>query len=166
MPGPGGRARALTDGAHERAVHPRADARVLADDDLRALLATCAGRDFVDLRDTALLRLFIATGGRRAEAAGLTVDAVELDTDPVRLFGKGRRERQVTLSPKTAQALERYLRARRRDRFTDRPELWLAERCMSTESGRGTRSRTWASAWQSTRPGLQPGGRAPCIRSS
>jgi hypothetical protein len=34
---------------------------VLSDDDLQALLATCAGRDFLDLRVTALLRLFIAT---------------------------------------------------------------------------------------------------------
>jgi len=109
-------------------VIPEQATRVLGDEELRALLATCAGRDFVDLRDTALLRLFIATGGRRAEVAGLHVEAVDLDTDAVRLFGKGRRERQVTLSPKTAQALERYLRVRRRDRFADRPELWLAER--------------------------------------
>jgi integrase/recombinase XerC len=109
-------------------VIPEQTTPVLTDEDLRALLATCAGRDFVALRDTALLRLFIATGGRRAEIAGLTVEAVDLDTDTLRLFGKGRRERHVTLSPKTAQALERYLRARRRDRFADRPELWLAER--------------------------------------
>lgn len=107
---------------------PELTTPVLSDDDLRALLATCAGRDVVDLRDTALLRLFIATGGRRAEVAGLTVDAVELDTDTVRLFGKGRRERQVVLSPRTAQAVERYVRARRRHRYADRPELWLGER--------------------------------------
>jgi integrase len=44
------------------------------------------------------------------------------------MFGKGRRSRTVTLSPKTAQALERYLRARRRDRYADRAELWLSER--------------------------------------
>lgn len=109
-------------------VIPEQTTPVLSDDDLKALLATCPGKDFVDLRDTALLRLFIATGGRRAEIAGLTVEAVDLDTDTLRLFGKGRRERHVTLSPKTAQALERYLRARRRDRFADRSELWLAER--------------------------------------
>lgn len=109
-------------------VIPEQTTPVLSDDDLRALLATCAGKTFVDLRDTALLRLFIATGGRRAEVAGLSVDAVDLDTDTVTMFGKGRRSRTVTLSPKTAQALERYVRARRRDRFADRPELWLSER--------------------------------------
>ncbi len=109
-------------------VIPEMTTPVLTDDDLRALLATCPGKDFVDLRDTALLRLFIATGGRRAEVAGLTVEAVDLDTDTVTMFGKGRRSRTVTLSPKTAQALERYLRVRRRDRFADRAELWLSER--------------------------------------
>jgi integrase/recombinase XerC len=107
---------------------PEQTTPVLSDDDLRALLATCAGKSFVELRDTALLRMFIATGGRRAEVAGLTVDAVDLDTDTVTMFGKGRRSRTVTLSPKTAQALERYLRARRRDRFAEHPALWLAER--------------------------------------
>ncbi len=109
-------------------VVPEPSTRVLTDDELRALLATCAGRDFVDLRDTALLRLFIATGGRRAEIVKLHVTDVDLVTDTVRLLGKGRRERTVSLSPKTAQALERYLRARRRDRWADREELWLAER--------------------------------------
>jgi len=109
-------------------VIPEMTTPVLSDDDLRALLATCRGKDFVDLRDTALLRLFIATGGRRAEVAGLSVEAVDLGTDTVTMFGKGRRSRTVTLSPKTAQALERYVRARRRDRFADRPELWLSER--------------------------------------
>jgi integrase/recombinase XerC len=109
-------------------VIPEQTTAVLTDDNLKALLATCPGKSFVDLRDTALLRLFIATGGRRAEIAGLTVEAVDLDTDTLALFGKGRRQRQVTLSPKTAQALERYLRVRRRDRYADRSELWLAER--------------------------------------
>ncbi len=109
-------------------VIPEMTTPVLTDEQLRALLATCAAKDFVDLRDTALLRLFIATGGRRAEVAGLTVEAVDLDTDTVTMFGKGRRSRTVTLSPKTAQALERYLRARRRDRYADRAELWLSER--------------------------------------
>jgi integrase len=107
---------------------------VLSDDDLRALLATCAGRDFVDLRDTALLRLFIATGGRRAEVAGLTVDALELDTDTVRLFGKGRRERQVALSP----------RPRRRSSGTSaRGADTAAQTCPSCGWGERNRGR-WA----------------------
>lgn len=101
---------------------------VVTDADLTLLLKACAGKDFMALRDTALIRLLLATGGRRGEVAGLAVGDVDLETDSVKLFGKGRRERLVPLSPRTAQALERYLRARARDRFADRAELWLAEK--------------------------------------
>src|SRR5690606_19127465 len=37
---------------------------VLSDTELRKLLATCAGKEFEDLRDAAILRLFIDTGIR------------------------------------------------------------------------------------------------------
>lgn len=83
------------------------------------------------LRDTAIIRLLLATGGRRGEVAGLAVTDVDLDSDQVRFLGKGRRERTVVLSPKTAQALERYVRVRTRDRFAASPALWL------TVDGRG-----------------------------
>jgi len=109
-------------------VIPEQTTPVLGDDDLTKLLATCSGRSFVELRDTAVLRLLIATGGRRSEVAGLVMTDLDLDNDTVRFFGKGRKERTVVLSPRTAQALERYRRLRARDRFADRPEFWLAER--------------------------------------
>lgn len=109
-------------------VIPEQTTPVLGDEDLTRLLATCPGRTFVELRDTAVLRLLIATGGRRSEVAGLVLGDVDLDDDTVRFFGKGRKERTVVLSPRTAQALERYRRVRARDRFADRPEFWLAER--------------------------------------
>jgi integrase/recombinase XerC len=109
-------------------VIPEQTTPVLGDDDLTKLLATCPGRNFVELRDTAVLRLLIATGGRRSEVAGLVMTDLDLDNDTVRFFGKGRKERIVVLSPRTAQALERYRRLRARDRYADRPEFWLAER--------------------------------------
>ncbi len=109
-------------------VIPEQTTPVLGDDDLTKLLATCPGRTFVELRDTAVLRLLIATGGRRSEVAGLVMTDLDLDADTVRFFGKGRKERTVVLSPRTAQALERYRRVRARDRYADRPEFWLAER--------------------------------------
>jgi len=109
-------------------VIPEQTTPVLGDEALTRLLATCPGRTFVELRDTAVLRLLIATGGRRSEVAGLVLTDLDLDTDTVRFFGKGRKERTVVLSPRTAQALERYRRVRARDRYADRPEFWLAER--------------------------------------
>ncbi len=107
-------------------VVPEQTVPVLTDDQLRALLEACAGKGFAALRDTAIIRLLLATGGRRGEVAGLALADVDLDSDQVRFLGKGRRQRTVVLSPKTAQSLERYVRARSRDRFATHPALWLA----------------------------------------
>src|SRR5512132_2129211 len=61
---------------------------VLTDDDVRALLATCSSRSFEDLRDSAILRLLVDTGLRRAELLGLTVDAVDFDHQVAHVVGK------------------------------------------------------------------------------
>jgi integrase/recombinase XerC len=107
---------------------PEQPAAVLTDDQLRTLLAACDGKDFVSRRDTALVRLFLDTGCRRAEVAGLTVDDVDLDHQTIRVLGKGSRLRVVPFGARTAQALGRYLRLRSRDRWAHLPNLWLAEK--------------------------------------
>jgi integrase/recombinase XerC len=62
-------------------------APVLIDDQLRAILAICKGKTFVDRRDTAIIRLFIDTGCRRGEIAGLTVADVDTDADVIHVVG-------------------------------------------------------------------------------
>jgi site-specific recombinase XerD len=54
---------------------------VLRPEQPSALLATCTGRDFPEVRDLALLRLFIDSGIRRGEMAGLTIEDVDLSND-------------------------------------------------------------------------------------
>jgi site-specific recombinase XerD len=97
----------------------------LPDEQLRRLLKVCAGKSFADRRDTAIIRVLFDTGIRRAELAGLMLDDADLDDDLVTVLGKGRRPRTVPLSPKTAQALDRYLRVRASHPQAKRPELWL-----------------------------------------
>src|SRR5690348_17017397 len=73
-------------------VPPKVEERlapVLSDDQLRALFASCKGRDYVDRRDLAILRLFAATGIRLAEMAGLRLDDVDLDARRAKVTGKG-----------------------------------------------------------------------------
>lgn len=122
---------------------PETPPAVLADDELKRLLATCdRGVSFEDRRDTALIRVFIDTGARRAEVAGLryvpadeTVNDVDLDQGILRVLGKGRRERVVAVGSKTVRALDRYLRLRQRSSHADLPWLWLGKRGRFTDSG-------------------------------
>ena len=101
---------------------------MLTADQMRALLADCAGRDLVPRRDTAIILLFADTGIRLSELANLTVGDVDLRGRVAYVVGKGRRPRTVPFGARTAQALDRYLRLRRQHARADRPNLWLGEK--------------------------------------
>ena len=99
---------------------------VLKEDDLGRLLATCdKGNNFVDRRDAALLRVFIDTGARLAEATGLTIADVDLEQGLLQVLGKGRRPRILSIGKRTARALDRYLRQRAHHREAHSDALWL-----------------------------------------
>jgi site-specific recombinase XerD len=108
---------------------------ILREDDLRRLLAACAGPDFDDRRDTAIVRLFLDTGMRRGELAGLRVADVDFDHDVALVLGNGRRPRACPFGRKTAQALDRYLRVRGRHPAAAEPWLWLGQRGRLTDTG-------------------------------
>lgn len=108
---------------------------VLSADDLRRLLAACGGPAFRDRRDTALLSLFIDTGIRRAEMAGLTLADCDLDEQQIRVIGKGGRARFVPYGATTATRLDRYLRARRSHAAAHQPHLWLGAKGPLTAYG-------------------------------
>lgn len=103
-------------------------APVLSEEQLAALFASCKGRDYVDRRDLAILRLFAATGIRLAEMTGLGLEDVDLDARRAKVTGKGRRERLVRFDAGTALAIDRWLRSRATSKHADRSELWLSEK--------------------------------------
>lgn len=120
---------------------PEHRVEVLTDDQLRALLGACAGRDFIARRDLAIIRLLIDTGMRRAELVGLAVTDIDLDLQVAIVMGKGRRERACPFGVKTAQALSRYLRARASHRLAaTETALWLGERGKGPLGASGVRS--------------------------
>lgn len=108
---------------------------VLREPDLRRLLAACAGPEFLDRRDVAIIRLFLDTGMRRAELANLRLDDVDFEHDVVIVMGKGRRPRACPFGRKTAQALDRYLRIRGRHTAAAEPWLWIGQRGRLTDTG-------------------------------
>lgn len=115
---------------------------VLKLDEIRRLLATCSGRTFVDRRDAAVIYVFADGGLRLAELSGLTVEAVDVADRMLYIVGKGSnrsgpRRRAVPLGLKATQALDRYLRERRRHPLAELPALWLGARNRGAVSADG-----------------------------
>jgi site-specific recombinase XerD len=114
---------------------PETPPPVLREAELRKLLDACAGTDFEDRRDNAMIRLFLDSGMRRGELAGLRIEDVDLDQEAAVVMGKGRRPRACPFGHKTGQALDRYMRARAKRLDASEPWLWLGKRGRLTETG-------------------------------
>jgi site-specific recombinase XerD len=121
---------------------PEAPPPVLRANELKRLLASCAGDSFEDRRDAAILSVLADTGARRAELGGLrftpdddTTNDIDLDQGILRVIGKGHRERVVPLGKQSVKALDRYLRKRRSHPAADLPWLWLGHRGRLTDTG-------------------------------
>ncbi len=116
---------------------------LLTDDQLKALLKACAPRttqDFERIRDTAILRLFMATPARRGELACLRLQDVQVYAKEgygtMTVLGKGNRWRTMPFGAKAAQALTRYVRARKGHPLADKHDaLWLGYRGPLTGDG-------------------------------
>ncbi|MET7616697.1 tyrosine-type recombinase/integrase [Streptomyces sp. NPDC005408] len=111
---------------------PKLDVKVineLDDDQLRALIKACGGKEFRDRRDEALVRLMIETGARAGEVVAMAVADVDLRAGgAVIRKGKGGKGRTVPFGAQTGRAIDRYLRLRRSHQLADTPALWLGDR--------------------------------------
>lgn len=92
----------------------------------RALLADMAGTSFADVRDRALVLLFLDTGARLAGVAGLLEADVDLRARTARIVLKGGRPHVLPYGATTARALDKYLRAKRRQPHGERDWLWIS----------------------------------------
>lgn len=111
---------------------PKLDAKItpiLTDDDLRALIKACQGRDLRDRRDEAIVRLMMETGLRAGEVVGIEVPDLDLTAGRVVVRrGKGGKGRVVPFGSQTARAIDRYVRIRRTHLLADSGALWLGDR--------------------------------------
>ncbi len=82
---------------------------VMAEDNIKKLLAAPSPDDPFYLRDVALLELMYAGGLRASEVAGLDMDSVKMDLGIVRVMGKGSKERIVPIGRPAIEAVQRYL---------------------------------------------------------
>lgn len=108
---------------------------VVAADALRALLKTC-DNSFEGRRDEALMRAYADGGMRLGECLALELDDVDMDQQVFWVKGKGDRVRAVPFGARTARAVDRYERTRRRHpgaRTSSR--LWLGTKGPLGENG-------------------------------
>jgi site-specific recombinase XerD len=63
---------------------------------------------WMPLRDVAIMELFYSSGLRLSELAALDVNDVDLYTESVRVFGKGRKERVCPVGLPALEAISRY----------------------------------------------------------
>ena len=115
---------------------PEENPDVRTPDELARLIRACEGTAFADRRDMALVRLFMDCGARRSEIANLKMDDVDFELGVVQVTGKGSRSRACPFGRRTAQALDRYLRARARHSDAGSAALWLGRHARPmTDSG-------------------------------
>ncbi len=121
--------------------------RVLKAQEVAALLDRIGAGTPLELRDRALFELAYASGLRAEELVTLELEALDFDSELVRVEGKGGRTRLVPTGEHALQALERYLARGRPALQSAGSERWLflskSGRRLSTSDVR-RRLRTWA----------------------
>lgn len=70
-------------------------------------------------RNRLILLLLLDTGLRASELCGLRMNAIDLEQNRLKVFGKGDKERYVYISPRTGQSIWRYLAEKRLDPRSD-----------------------------------------------
>ena len=99
-------------------------------DELKKFLAVCEldirnGARFTGLRNRAMLLVFLDSGLRKSEMAGLKLRALNLESRRISVVGKGNKVGIVPFCPKTAKAIWLYLTEREKRAKCD--SLWVTE---------------------------------------
>jgi integrase/recombinase XerC/integrase/recombinase XerD len=82
--------------------------RVLTVEQVRELLERIPARTPLELRDRAMLELAYSCGLRCEEIVTLDVDALDFETEQLRVLGKGSKERLLPVGEPAQRALRRY----------------------------------------------------------
>jgi len=81
----------------------------LSVDDIFRLLELPDAGTFIGVRDRAMLEMFYSTGMRISELVTLQMNFIDLESQKVRVLGKGKKERWLPLGEKAIAALNTYL---------------------------------------------------------
>jgi site-specific recombinase XerD len=106
------RSRVRVDDPTKRFEAPKLEDRLpvyLSDSQIAQLLAALAGTSPRQRRDAAIVSCFYYTGMRAGELVGLDVADLAFDNRELKVFGKGKRERNLPITPPLGAALWAWL---------------------------------------------------------
>jgi site-specific recombinase XerD len=99
--------------------------KVLTTEQMRALLERIPAGTPLELRDRAMLELAYSCGLRCEEIVNLDADAIDFESEQLRVLGKGSKERVLPVGEPAQRALRRYLERGRRPLAADPRERAL-----------------------------------------
>jgi integrase/recombinase XerD len=115
---------------------PKAPKRMtpaFTDEYVQKMLATCDTSTPKGFRDYIILLLLLDTGVRLAEIATLTIDNIQ--EGYIKVFGKGRREREIGLHPEMSKMLWKYVHKYRKSNDPGERALFIGQRGSMSRSG-------------------------------
>ena len=86
--------------------------KFLSETEATALIESPKGKTVADKRDRAIFETLYSAGLRVSELVSLDIDNVDLISNMVKAFGKGKKERLVPIGDKAVQAIKEYLDSR------------------------------------------------------
>ena len=97
----------------------------MSEDEVERLLSSPNPNRIIERRDKAMIEILYATGMRISELVNLKLTDVDFNRSVLKVFGKGSKERLVPYGEKAAEALDIYLRDRKR---SDSKNVFLSNR--------------------------------------
>ena len=97
----------------------------MSEDEVERLLSSPNSNRIIERRDKAMIEILYATGMRISELVNLKLTDVDFNRSVLKVFGKGSKERLVPYGEKAAEALDIYLRDRKRP---DSKNVFLSNR--------------------------------------
>ena len=97
----------------------------MSEDEVERLLSSPNSNQIIERRDKAMIEILYATGMRISELVNLKLTDVDFNRSVLKVFGKGSKERLVPYGEKAAEALDIYLRDRKR---SDSKNVFLSNR--------------------------------------
>ena len=125
------------------AIPKRLPKALLLEEVVRMIEASKSDQSSIALRDTALIEVLYATGGRVSEITSLSLDDISQlgETMTLKLLGKGSKERVVPVGNYARTSLENYL-------FNSRPNLVKSSRSSKVFLNTRGNSLSRQSAWE------------------